>query len=138
MGFELPGHSGEDRVGLAPTSRFCTAVASVTADHKAVQRDVSGASRGSEPSTVSQLDEPAGGLADHRTGREDHVGAARAQLVKVGGRDHAADDDEDVGPAPGVQCGPQLRHQGQVAGRQRARAGEVRVNGMLPSPTSLW
>ena len=31
-GFELPGHSGEDRVGLAPTSRFCIAAASVAAD----------------------------------------------------------------------------------------------------------
>jgi hypothetical protein len=31
VGFELPGHSGEDRVGLAPTSRFCIAAASVAA-----------------------------------------------------------------------------------------------------------
>ena len=38
--FELPGHSGENRVGLAPTSRFCIAVASVAADHEAVQRDI--------------------------------------------------------------------------------------------------
>ena len=40
VGFELPGHSGEDRVGLAPTSRFCIAVASVAADHEAVQREI--------------------------------------------------------------------------------------------------
>jgi dihydrofolate reductase len=29
-GFELPGHSGEDRVGLTPTSRLCITAASVT------------------------------------------------------------------------------------------------------------
>jgi SnoaL-like polyketide cyclase len=40
VGLALPGHSGEDRVGLAPTSRFCITVASVTADHQAVQRVV--------------------------------------------------------------------------------------------------
>lgn len=40
VGFELPGHSGEDRVGPAPTSRFCIAIASVAADHEAVQRDI--------------------------------------------------------------------------------------------------
>lgn len=40
LGFELPGHSGEDHVGLAPASRFCITVASVTADHEPVQRDV--------------------------------------------------------------------------------------------------
>src|SRR5665213_2332161 len=39
VGFELSGHSGEDRVGLAPTSRFCIVVASVAADHEAVPRD---------------------------------------------------------------------------------------------------
>jgi len=38
VGFELPGHSGEDGAGFAPTSRFCIAVASVAADHQAVQR----------------------------------------------------------------------------------------------------
>ena len=40
LGFELAGHSGEDRVGLAPTSRLCIAVASVTAEHQAAQRNV--------------------------------------------------------------------------------------------------
>ena len=34
---QLPGHSGEDRVGLAPTSRFCIAAASVATDYEAVQ-----------------------------------------------------------------------------------------------------
>jgi hypothetical protein len=37
MGLELPGHSGEDRVGLAPTSRSCTVVASLTAEHEPVK-----------------------------------------------------------------------------------------------------
>jgi hypothetical protein len=40
VGYEIPGHSDEDRVKPAPTSRFCIAVASVAADHEAVQRDV--------------------------------------------------------------------------------------------------
>jgi hypothetical protein len=38
VGSELPGYSGEDRVGLAPTSRFCITAASVAADHQAMQR----------------------------------------------------------------------------------------------------
>jgi hypothetical protein len=40
VGLELAGHSGEDRVGPAPTSRFRIGVASVTADHEAAQRGV--------------------------------------------------------------------------------------------------
>src|SRR5947209_17456388 len=39
-GSSSPVTVGDDRVGLAPTSRFCIGVASVAADHEAVQRDV--------------------------------------------------------------------------------------------------
>ena len=62
-GFELPGHSGEDRVGLSPTSRSCIAVASVAADREAARlrglsegrRSVSqpSGSRGAWPSAKS-------------------------------------------------------------------------------------
>ena len=40
VGLELPGHSGEDRVGLAPTSRSCIAAASVAADQRGREADV--------------------------------------------------------------------------------------------------
>ena len=40
VGLELPGHSGEDRVGLAPTSRSCIAAASVAADQRGRTADV--------------------------------------------------------------------------------------------------
>ncbi len=69
-----------------------------------------------------------GRLGDHRARAEDRRGARRVEGVEVLRRDHAADDDQDVVAAECLQLRLQLRHQRQVAGRQRARdADDVHV-----------
>jgi hypothetical protein len=71
------------------------------------------------PEPVEQhVEQPGGGLADHGAGREDRVGTTGPELVEVGGRDHPADDHEDVLAPAGIERGSQLWHQGQVAGGQ--------------------
>ena len=52
---------------------------------------------------------------------------AARRAVEVLGRDDAADDDHEVGAAQGVELGAQGRHEGEVAGGERADADDVDV-----------
>src|SRR4051812_46342594 len=78
-------------------------------------------------SRVELVDQLLRGIGDHRTGREDRLGACLVQRVVVLRRHHAADDDHDVVPALLFQRGLYLGHCGEVGGRERGQAEDVHV-----------
>ena len=126
-GVRAPGHSGEDRVGLAPTSRFCIAVASVAADHEAVQRDVVDDAR--------HLGEPQGRVGragEERVEPQEDLAAASRRERRAGAlvQAHRERGGADAGhrgagdPGPRADCRRPSHGARRQRGSARPRPGE--------------
>ncbi len=100
----------------------------VTGQHPfGVGVEVDGRRHESGQTRFELVEEPVGGIGDHRTRREDRAAPASRSASKSWGGITPADHDEDVVTAEVGQFLAQLRHEGEVPGCQRRCPHDVHV-----------